>query len=268
MLTSLRQSQPEGCISDLEFDQWRADELEQDEAARLEAHLETCSRCQQRHAALNRAATAFLERFPSIESLAAGSDPVRRGEAASQVVDLKTRRMRAWTLGSMAAGVLAAAAFFLLVKPVTPPERTASPEAGEGTRLKGSSRLGFFVKRGSQVLLGVDGQVVHPGDRLRFTVSAMAPEQLAIFSLDGAGVASVYFPAGAESAPVGRGMNQPLESSVELDATLGREHLWAVFCNTPFRVEPLRERLEREGKLAEPAGCTSETLAITKASLP
>src|SRR6186713_930320 len=238
MLTNLRQSLPEGCISDLGFDRWRAGELEQPEVARLEAHLETCSRCQRRHEALNSEARAFLERYPSLEALAASSGRGARGTSASQVVDLKTRRMRLWTLGSMAAGVLAAAAFFLLVKPLPPPDLPAPPETGEtGVRLKGGSRLGFFVKRGSQVLVGIDGQVVHPGDQLRFTVSTNAAEQLAILSLDGAGVASVYFPGGAESAPIGRGRNQPLESSVELDSALGRERLWAVFCKTPFRVE-------------------------------
>lgn len=262
MLTNLRQSLPEGCISDLGFDRWRAGELEQPELARLEAHLETCSRCQRRHEALNREASAFLERYPSLEALAAN-------KSSSQVVDLKTRRMRLWTLGSMAAGVLAAAAFFLLVKPVPPPDLPAPPETGEtGIRLKGGSRLGFFVKRGSQVLVGIDGQVVHPGDQLRFTVSTNAAEQLAILSLDGARVASVYFPAGAESAPIGRGRNQPLESSVELDSALGRERLWAVFCKTPFRVEPLRERLEREGQLGEVTGCTTDMLDIVKESLP
>ena len=102
----------------------------------------------------------------------------------------------------------------------------------------------------------------------RFAVNTNAPEHLAILSLDGAGVASVYFPGGAESAAIGRGRNQPLESSVALDSTLGRERLWAVFCKTPFRVEPLHERLEREGQLGEVHRCTSDMLEIVKESLP
>jgi hypothetical protein len=145
----------------------------------------------------------------------------------------------------------------------------APPDPGEeGTRLKGGARLAFYVKRGTSVLPGIDGQVVYPGDQLRFTVSNEAPEHLAILSLDGASVASVYFPSGPDSASLGRGRDQALDSSVELDATLGRERLWAVFCVEPFRTEPLREQLEREGNLPELAHCTIDSLSIVKEPLP
>ena len=59
MLTDLRQELPEGCISDLGFDEWRAGELDYGTIEKYEAHLEHCERCQKRHDAIEAEAEAF-----------------------------------------------------------------------------------------------------------------------------------------------------------------------------------------------------------------
>jgi hypothetical protein len=118
------------------------------------------------------------------------------------------------------------------------------------------------------VRAGGDGQVVHPGDQLRFTVTTAAAQHLAILSLDHAGVASVYYPQGATSAPVEASRQQPLDSSVELDETLGAERIWAIFCPEAFALEPLRAELEHSQRRPTLPRCTVDELAVVKERAP
>jgi hypothetical protein len=258
-LTHLRRELPEGCISDLTFDEWRAGELGSDVVARLEAHLETCERCQARHDAIEGEAEAFLARFPRIEPKN-DMPPVREAE----VVSLEARRTRrfAWVSGALS---LAAAAALLIAL-----GRGGDDGAGVGSsvRTKGSPRVGFFVKHGKDVRAGGDGQVVHPGDQLRFTATTGAAQHLAILSLDAARRASVYYPKGNTSAPIGAVRGEVLDSSVELDETLGGERIWAVFCREPFELEPLRAELERLQALPNLPDCTFDEVSIVKERAP
>jgi hypothetical protein len=61
---------------------------------------------------------------------------------------------------------------------------------------------------------------------------------------------------------------QPLNSSVLLDGTLGSERIWALFCDSPFDLEPLRAQLERERTLTPPAGCSVDQHTIVKQAAP
>jgi hypothetical protein len=110
--------------------------------------------------------------------------------------------------------------------------------------------------------------VVHPGDHLRFKVSTSEPAHVAILSLDGAGVASVYYPRQRQSAHLGVVRDQVLESSIELDGTLGEEGLWGVFCEAPFEVEPLRAALEERRALPTLGGCRVDLLSVVKKRAP
>lgn len=271
MLTAWKQQRPEGCISDLEFDEWRALELEPGAVQALTQHLEGCSRCRGRHALLEAQANAFLERFPKLElpgAISTSSGPgrvqsIRAGAANSHAPVSGKAWRRAWTLASGLAGLAAAALAFLLLRPVEP---VATGETG--TRIKGSARFGFFVKRGDRVWSGGDGEVVHPGDQLRFTLTTVRPSHTAILSLDGAGVASVYHPSGTRSQHLGVVRDRALDQSIELDGALGPERLWAVFCDQPFELEPLRAQLETDRELDAPPGCTLDRLSLTKRSSP
>lgn len=259
MLNDLRPELPEGCISDLTFDEWRAGELEPERIEQLEQHLETCRRCQRRHDAIEAQAERFLEQFPELEL------PSQPAAKPARVISLEHKRARYLAWGSGIAGLAAAAAAFALL--LSSPHGSA-PDAGYTTRTKGSSRIGFYVKHGDQVRRGGDGQVVQPGDQLRFSVTSNAPQHMAILSLDGANVASVYYPDGPSSVEVGAGRDRPLDKSVLLDDTLGEERLWGIFCPEPFALEPLRTMLARDGRLPELPRCTVDELSIVKEAPP
>ncbi|HEY6559135.1 MAG TPA: zf-HC2 domain-containing protein [Polyangiaceae bacterium] len=267
MLNQLKYAVPLGCVSDLTFDEWRAGELESPELERVEEHLASCEPCRQRHEQLQAEAEDFLTRYPELEGpVSPEKSPVSARAAAGErpavsSVAPRSRRLRRWAWASGTA-VAAAAAFFLVLGRAG----TGTPD-GE-TRLKGGARIGFFVSSGGSVRPGRGGQVVHPGDRLRFTVTTPRPVYVAILSLDGAGAASVYYPTGAESQHLGIVRDQALESSVELDGTLGDERIWGVFCDAPFEIEPLRTALERRRDLPALSGCTNDLLGLVKKPAP
>jgi len=197
-------------------------------------------------------AAAFLERFP---------DTPRSVAKIATPTNLADRRERPG-LVAWAGAALALAAGFLLFLGVRPDRGS---ESAHGTRTKGSERIGFIVRRGERVFDGSDGERVYPGDQLRFVAITQEPRHVAILSWDAAGVASVYYPTAATHARrLTAAESGPLDGAVELDATLGRERLFGVFCDAPFEVEPLRAALERQKTLVPPFGCQLDELEIVK----
>lgn len=214
------------CLSALALDRWMAGELDGSEAARVGAHVDVCARC--------AAAAGSLR-----EARAAPLPPLRAAPPA------RTRRWRG--AAALAAG-LAAAAGVALVLVLGP--------AGSGERAKGSPvGLGMWVRHGDSVRRAGPGEVVAPGDDVRFSVTTRRPAWVAVLSLDAAGRASVYFPDGARAARVEAGTDVALPLATRLDATVGEERVVALFCDRPVELEPVRARMERSGEAAPPDGC-------------
>jgi hypothetical protein len=233
-----------GCLSDLSFDRWQADELAPDEVRKAEQHLSSCQHCRERRAVLRAEAEQFLARFP---------DPPL---AQARVAPLESPKPRG--LRRLAPGALGLAAALLLWVGL------GREHDDPGTRSKGSAHVGFFLKRGEIVLEGRDGQRVMPRDRLRFVITTSQPAQVAILGRDSTGAAFLYYPAGESSASVKAGRDVPLDSSVELDETLGEESIWAVFCEQPFELPPLQKLLAERGGLPALPGCSVDTLRLVK----
>src|SRR6185369_8325659 len=101
-------------------------------------------------------------RRPAGESRPASRPKVERG-----------RRPWPWRVparGRGAALALAAAAAVWIVWAQA--KRDPASSTDDGHRSKGGARLGIFVKSGDRVRAGADGEVVAPGDTLRFAVTA------------------------------------------------------------------------------------------------
>jgi len=236
-------SRPEGCLTDLKLDAWFAGEQPGDERSAVADHLAGCARCRQRRDALASEREAFLAQRPEPP---VGTRPTRNALGRA-----------AW----ISAGLIAAAALLLVVRP------TAVPE-DQPTRRMGGAQLGFFIERAGDAQPGVAGQVVHPGDRIRFTYSSDRAAYLAIYGRDASGAASVYYPAGGHAARVPEGYGALLDSAVELDGVLGAEGVFALFCPDPFAVEPPRAALAGSGSLEPRAACRVEALAWIKERAP
>jgi hypothetical protein len=255
------------CISNLEFDEWLAAELDAESALRCERHAAGCARCAERRAQFERDAATFHAQAPRFDPAAirarqatqAGATPAPVAEPTSRTA----ARQRASRLPQLSAALAAcaalAAALALLLRPV---------ESGPRTRAKGAPHLGFFVKRAEQVARGEDATPLHPNDLIRFVYSADRSYYFALFDLD-ARTASVYFPSTPGAQQVRPGNDMPLDFSVQLDAQLGTERVIGVFCAEPFEVEAVRSALASAAPLpAAIERCERAELTLHKRAPP
>jgi hypothetical protein len=233
-----------GCLSELALDEWVARELSEPESARVAAHVASCAQCRARHRALEAERADFLAKAPSFAEHAA---VVCRSQ--QRVIPLRQRIL----LAATSAATLAATALLVLW----------SGGKFEETRSKGPAHLSWFVKRGEHVHRGRADEPLYPGDALRFLYSSGEPRYLAIVNVD-ARAASVYFPSGARAALVRAGNDVALDFSVELDGQLGRERVYALFCETAVEIEPLRAALSETARLPETSGCQAEVIVLQK----
>jgi len=257
------------CASDLVLDRWHAGELSNDEIRSLTGHIATCARCSERRDELVKARDAFDAstpdwlRHPPPESeltTARGVAPEPNSPSRGPAGRIAPPRSRAAIWLPRAAAALALAAGLALFV------RTKKPaEMGSNERLKGAGRLTYYVKHDGAVREGGDGERVAPGDALQFTYSTTQSGYLAIFSVDGAARASVYWPRGERAAPIVVGRDVSVSESVVLDDTLGPETIYGLFCAEPIAVEVIRSSLEHDSR-GEPHadGCTVERLGLVK----
>jgi hypothetical protein len=232
-------------LSNLELDEWLAGERDAETRARFERHLTACEHCQARRARFEREAAQFYAEAPHF-----GAAPQLAAAMPSNT------RAPGWALATLVA---LAAGIALVAWPQLPDART---------RIKGSSHLGFFVKRADLVRRGQHGEELYPGDFLRFIYSAEQSQYLAVFNQD-MRATSVYFPAGAEAVRVAAGSEVGLDFSVELDAQLGSERVIALFCRAPFAIEPVRAALAASAALpAAVAECQRDEIRVQKVAPP
>ncbi|HXX30185.1 MAG TPA: zf-HC2 domain-containing protein [Myxococcaceae bacterium] len=236
------------CTSAYRLDRWRLGELGPDEAAEVESHVGACPRCGDAAAALVRAEAEFRS--------SAAPPFTGRTAAATAPPPARRRRAPAWLLPGMGA---AFAATVLLVL-----------QGGESIRSKGApAEVGMYVQHQGTVRRAGWGEVVQPGDSVRFTYSVGRPSEVAILSLDGAGAASVYFPEGEETVRVEAAHDSPLPLGTRLDGVLGEEQVVALFCDRRHPLEPLRRALEAAAPaLPDVPGCQRATFRFTKRAGP
>ena len=213
------------CLSALKLDRWAAGELGSEQSEEVRAHVTDCARCAAAAESLRPPAAAL----PPLRAVAAPARP----------------RARPHGLVFLAAGLAAAAALVLVVRTDRLRERTKGPGFG----------VAMFVLHGDAVRKAGPGEVVAPGDTVRFAVTTPVAGYAAVLSLDPAGRASIYFPRGPRAAPVGAGADVPLPLATRLDATVGEEHVVGLLCEHAVELEPVRAALEAGAGDAIPGGC-------------
>jgi hypothetical protein len=243
------------CLSNLELDEWLADELDTRGRRRCELHFAQCEHCRARRAQRELEAARFYAEAPHFDATQARA---RRGQVLTSL-PLRASGTRRWSvalLGSALAACVALAVF--------------RGDVRESTRTKGSVHLGYFVKRGAQVFRGDADTRVYPDDLVRFVYAAPRGYYLAVFCVD-ARTTSVYFPGGAmaRARAVAPGQDVALDFSVELDAQLGPERVIGFFCSEAFEVEPVRSALASGAPLpAAMERCESAQLTLRKQAEP
>ena len=133
-----------------------------------------------------------------------------------------------WVL--VAVPVVAAAAVLLLVR-----GHHAEPDLG----IKGGAAWQVVALHGEHELRVKDGTVLAAGDKLRFVVVPNGARYVMIASIDGAGAASIYYPAvKLEGARV------EVPDSIVLDDAPGPERLFALFSDAPLDAAAVESKLK------------------------
>lgn len=117
--------------------------------------------------------------------------------------------------------------------------------------IKGAAQpsLEVFAVRGDGGVFPVTaGVTLQPKDRIGFMLNPAGAKYLMVVSRDGAGVFSVYHPFGAQqSQPIAlTGAKVELPTKVELDETLGAEHVVAALSDEPVTAAQVEAALKAD----------------------
>lgn len=230
----------DACLSDLRIDLVLAGESAGDDV-----HVATCTRCQARLAHVREAQRYAATVLPPL------------------IVPVLNRR-RPVRAQLALVGLFAAASVAVIV--ALGPLRHARPT--EDTRLKGHSSLTVYVQREGEMREVTSGGAVYPNDQLQFAYTAARDTYLGILSIDAEHRASISVPRAAAAQWVPRGVKAATSNSVVLDDVLGTEQFFALFCEGPVDLVPLREALASRGTLDPPSGCEVDTVALEKVAAP
>lgn len=209
--------------------------LAEAESQAARAHLDACTSCKSAWTELEEDRARFTQFvFPRT---------LPKLEQRAQPAPFWERVRAKWTFAMPFAGLIAVTALAVIF--VTPEQKEATYIG-----IKGGARLDVVALRGDrQISVGNDTALV-AGDRIRFLVEPAGAQFVMVASKDGKGNVTVYYPyEGLLSAPLSGGF-QELPGTIELDAVGGKEHLFAVFSDTPIRTEEVREALERNRDLS------------------
>lgn len=157
-------------------------------------------------------------------------------------------------LGAVAA---AAAAFLLFMRG----KGTQLPE--DDLQVKGdavSLVVHQATESGSRRL--ASGDPIHAGDRIRFEVDALKPGYFAIVGIDGTGQVSVYYPDAGNQPLAYDPHTRLLDGAIQLDATPGDEHFFAVYAMTPFTLDTVTQAMRSNGPL--PPGVSKAEVVLKK----
>ncbi len=207
------------------------------EAAELRARIAASPEDQARLAELQGHAAEF-------EQVAELQRAALRRRLEAEAATPRRQPSRWWRPLAVLVPVAAAAAVVLVISHRIEP--LATPPV-EDIAFKGQLAVHVVARRGETQFAVEPGVELAPGDALRFVVTAATPGYLTVFSVDGRGEASPFYPESApatSAAPLRleRAGQQTLPGSVVLDEAPGPERLFVVFSPRPFERGPVHER--------------------------
>jgi hypothetical protein len=231
------------CLSDLVFDRLLAGEIDDQQRRFVASHLEKCIDCQARYKEIIIGQQSFQN--------AANGIVLKGNKEKSSRRPLNFY----WLAASSAALIILFTGLWIAV----------FDQRDLGTRTKGDNKIGFFVKHGAKVRQGSPGEVICPGDSLRFVYSSRQPTYLAIVSVDQAQQVSVYYPDGKTAKLIEAGREIALPESVVVDDVLGQETFYGLFCREPVELERIKQIFAGQpNKPPIPDVCTVDSFQIVK----
>lgn len=276
-------------VPDLMIEKLALGELPEERAAALRKRLE--ERGDERLAGIERSNAEILREHPPGEVAAA----VRRRLARLEE-DAPRRTSAGWLAWAPVAAVAAVALVWWMARDGEPagtggrdappviakagtevsPTKVAGDEGPEQIYLKGDPRLMIDRVQDGRATRMASGDAVAAGDLLQVGYLANGVQQGVVVSIDGAGVATLHFPASEAASPVlEQGGRVGLPESYELDAAPGFERFFFVTVDgVEPRLEPAKvmeaarglakgERAE-DGELVLPRGWKQQSILLKK----
>lgn len=248
---NLSNSQNGSHPSDYQLDQLYLDELADEVARDLRAHLKLCLPCSKRQ----KLRDPGLSAFPTVNSdallkrvlLASSVQSVSVSETNNSGVKAQRSTSFRWRWSFALAPLLCAAALLLFVR--LPSDDTGSASLvgnDQDIRTKGSLGLRVFRQNqhGAEEL--ISGQRLSKGDTIGFVVDIPAqlmskPMQAMLVGTEDIGKkTTVYFPSGqTQSAILELDSEGALPTATVLDDYVGQETLLLVICPSPFPLSSL-----------------------------
>lgn len=213
----------------MELRRLRLGELSGEEAARVKAHVDGCSKCQEVLAGFAEEQRRFEAAVP-FERFEAGVTRARERQRAA-------RPRGAWR--APAFGAIAAVALAVVVAGQLRPGATS----GGGNRLKGGAGIELRIAgaTGPQRIADTGApEALRPGDRVRIGYQAGERRFVASVSVDEQGEVTPLHPQGGESLPVEAGeQTHYLPDSFEFTGR-GAERVVVVLSDAPIGVDALQ----------------------------
>jgi hypothetical protein len=179
-----------------------------------------------------------------------------------QRVERMTPAKRSWLRWFMPIGALAAAAAVVLVVIRRGSDDPAHRD-DDDLQVKGDA-VSLVIHRAtgnsSQPLSS--GDTVVPGDRIRFEVGVLKAGQLALIGIDGSGSATLYWPENAAGSTTFDPKDRLLPLAIQLDATPGDEHFYALYSAKQFALADVMPALVGRAEL--PAGISMAEVVLRK----
>jgi hypothetical protein len=232
------------CPSRFNLVRLKTGDLEDREAASVNAHVGACERCRASMDSLEKNIAAFE---PHRE------DHLRRlmDRIDAEPIPFESRRPSLFARLTVVGGLAAAAAlaFGLFVVLGTSPKETPD----DSIRFKGHLSLEVIAKRGERQFKVEQGSALTEDDAVRFIVTTASPGYLDLFSVDAEGTVSPFYPESDPSRdPAPMQIASPgrhvLPGSVILDGALGHEDFVVVFSKTAFDREEVQNKIQLEGE--------------------
>lgn len=260
MIAGAGQSRGADCPSDLGLHRLMVGEGSDVERQALRAHVDACRRCAARLAAFESVPLPPLRELPVPSPAAPRAD---------------TRRARRLPRHFALAGVLAAAAFVLVIRSGDDAGRT--PGNARDVRIKGELALGVVVQRPSGETERLASRAeLRAGDVIRFELAHAGPGHAAVVGIDGRRTVSVYIPQQGGPPPfLASAGTTVLPGAIRLDDAPGAERLFGLLCAETISNDRIKEAAR--ARLAAAAGrpeqiktlglpCAEASFLVTKAS--
>ncbi len=212
---------------------------------------------------------------------AAGLDTVtqarmaRRFQGALPVASVPPMRTRAPRRAAIWSGVVvsfaAAAGLFIAVRSKSQGDGPDDPGAStETTRARGGATLHVFRKRGEQLEETLSGDTFRTGDRLRFRVGGLNPEEsVLVAGVEDDGSLFAYSPPDGQSVHIRDALDADgtFPGAAELDDSRGEEWAHLVHCPRAFTLGDLTTDDSGDrpmGQLHVPPGCGTTAFRLVK----